>query len=92
MAKQDSTYQGWRNYQTWCCALWLSCDAGFDCDVHDYIESLDDDNTVIELADYIESFVESLTPDLGASMFSDLLNAALEEIDYYEIAENYLMA
>lgn len=92
MANKETTYQGWRNYETWNCALWLSSDAGFDTAVHEYIDSLDNSNNqACELADYLESFVEEFAPELPPSMYSDLLNAAIEQIDFYEIATNYLL-
>lgn len=92
MANKETTYQGWRNYSTWACALWLSCDESFDTAVHEFINELDDSNNQInELADYLENFVEELTPDLGASMYADILNEGLANIDFYEIAQNYLM-
>lgn len=42
-----------------------------------------------DLAAKIKEWVEDMTPDLGASMFADLLGAALSEVNWYEIAENW---
>lgn len=93
MDNQDSTYNGWRNYQTWDVALWLSSDYEFDTAIREYINELgSSDNLVLDLAQYLEDFVEELTPDLGASTYSDLLNNAIAQVDFYEIAENYLTA
>ncbi len=44
----------------------------------------------VGLADRLKDFVEEQAPDLGASMFADLLGAALGEVDWYEIAQNAL--
>ncbi|MAF43079.1 MAG: hypothetical protein CMI54_02765 [Parcubacteria group bacterium] len=43
------------------------------------------------LADTIKEFIEDTNPLLNtASMYTDLLNAALSEVDWNEIAENIL--
>lgn len=87
----EKTYQGWRNYETWATALWLSCDEGFDCEIHEYIATLDDtENCIVDLADYIQEFVEELAPDMSACLYMDLMNNALANVDFCEIAENYL--
>ena len=47
-----------------------------------------------EMAEYIESIVEDMQENMGfhieASMFADMLNAALREIDYRDIARSEL--
>lgn len=44
-----------------------------------------------QLADELKEWVEeSLLPDLDASLAADLLNAAVSEIDWSEIADYYL--
>ena len=45
-----------------------------------------------EFSQWLKDFVEDMLPDLGlgASMWADLLNAALSEVDWYEIADNWL--
>lgn len=42
------------------------------------------------LADRIKSYIEENAPNLGASVYADLLNAALSEVDWHEVAEHYL--
>ena len=93
---KDSTYQGWRNYETWCAALWMNNDYGFGTEVTEYISTIttdgDYDDLTGELACYLQNYAEEITPDLGASMAADLLNYAIEQVDFYEIADTYLMA
>lgn len=43
-----------------------------------------------ELEDEIKASIEEMAPDLGASMFSDLLSAALSSVSWREIAEHYI--
>ena len=39
---------------------------------------------------WLEEYVKDMQPDLGASVWSDLLGAALSEVNWYEIADNWL--
>jgi len=48
-------------------------------------------HNVTGYADAIQEWVETaMIPDLGASLASDLLGAALSEVNWREIAENWL--
>lgn len=98
---EEKGYQGWKNYETWAVALWLDNDQGTYEMVREWAQELkagDEEqpregirrDVVIKLADMIKEWVESedVKPDLGATMYSDLLNAALSEVDYWEIAEH----
>lgn len=95
------TYNGWSNYESWCVALWLDNEestqrywreATQEC--YDAAEA-DKTFTKMErarftLADRLKDEIEELVPELGASMWSDLLNAALSEVNWVEIAESWL--
>jgi hypothetical protein len=90
-------YNGWKNYETWNVALWLGNDQGtysLHCEMAQeaYDENDGDKGSAAsDLAKKIEEFVDENNPLAGeSSMFSDLLNSALSEVDYYEIAEHYL--
>ncbi len=49
------------------------------------------ERATLDLADSLKEWIESDNPLAGdASMFSDLLGAALSEVDYHEIAEHYI--
>jgi hypothetical protein len=41
------------------------------------------------LADRIKQYASDEEPELGASLWSDLLSAALSSVDWYEVAEHY---
>ena len=96
----DSSYNGWKNYETWCVSLWLSNDEGL---YHasrelaaEYVEDLPASGGAWELGETLKSFVDDLAEETcpgsrsGASFVADLLGAALSEVDWLEIAENLL--
>lgn len=103
--KTDDTYQGWTNYETWAVALWLDNEepsyrhwravadgmreAG-------PVPIIFDGRTIGHrepshvLADRLEQAIGDLTPDLGASMWSDLLGRAIGRVNWAEIASHLL--
>jgi hypothetical protein len=43
-----------------------------------------------DLAEQLKNMIEEFTPDLGCTVFADLLTSALGSVDWYEIAESLL--
>lgn len=85
------SYNGWATYETGIVKLWL--DNGQVS--HELCLDLaggakDGGFPVRELADAIRDYVEDGAPDLGATMYSDLLTAALGKVDWGELATSYL--
>ena len=81
-------YNGYSNYQTWCVSLWL------DNEQYTY-ESIRDaakiTTTKYGLAAFIREYVNAEHPLADqASMFTDLLDHALANVNYEEIAENIM--
>ena len=101
---QKLEYNGYTNYETWNCALWLNNDQYTQEQLSDkaleLVEEIDvhnaDDIERIqqEMADFIATMVDDMQENMGfhieASMFADMLNAALREIDYRDIARSEL--
>lgn len=88
----DDKYNGWTNYETWAVSLWIGNDQGS----YEYwreraSECLPDnrDDAVHNLASQLENEIEDMSPlaDADASLYSDLLSSALNEVNWYEIAE-----
>lgn len=103
--KEDKTYNGWTNYETWNVALWLDNDQGSQEHWHGMAKMYlrlstadsymtQDEQATGRLAVALKEEVQDgdSKPDLGASMYSDLLNAALSEVNFYEIAEHMIAA
>jgi hypothetical protein len=96
----EQGYNGWSNYETWNVALWLSNDEGtYNLTREMADEAREESRQRFQgrenvarrlLADGLQGLVEDAAPDLGASMFADLLGAALSRVDWFEIARNIL--
>jgi len=75
------SYNGWTNKETWLVNLWLGDSL-----------TMDQESGTEITASYIEQFVDDIIADSGArgsGFVGDMLNCALGEIDYQEIAEHY---
>lgn len=93
-------------YETWVTALWLDNDSQSSTYWHEqarecWADSPDSrqvrewkfsrrDAAALDLAERLKEALNHSSPALGACVYSDLLNAALSEIDWRETAEHYL--
>lgn len=95
----DTRYNGWRNYDTWLAKLWMDNDGT---DLVDMAEEclrnvLEDNPAAAEsaraeaaatLADVLRSqFEESADALEVTGFFADVINAAIREVDWREIAD-----
>jgi hypothetical protein len=80
-------YNGWTNYETWLCNLWLDNDGMAECYAQDIVQ--DCKGEVYKVAQCIKDLIEEQTPDLGACFAADMLNAAISEVDWHSIAEHW---
>lgn len=97
---EDTKYNGWTNYETWCVNLWLSNDQGsqeYACErAQEALQSAIDDNTsdakaeaASTLADELEQMHDENKPE-ASGVYADLLGAALGAVNWREIAEHYV--
>lgn len=75
------TYNGWTNKETWLVNLWLG---------DGLPEMIDPTDSLSDIEDRIKELVEMITDEVTqAGLLADLLNCALGEINYRELAEHY---
>ncbi len=101
---QENNYNGWTNYETWCVNLWFTNDESTDRHWRDLAydslvdafqeadESYDDsvkNEAINELADAMKQLVDEDAPEV-TGMYADMMNSALSEVDWYEIAEHFV--
>ena len=89
-------YNGWNNYETWLAALWIDNEYSsyqYRCELVEQVkeEHGEKDDREYCLASTLKDWIEEQNPLAdSASLFTDLLNSALSEVDWQEIAENFL--
>jgi hypothetical protein len=90
-----STYNGWKNYETWAVHLWLSNDQGSDVMARELVAEavrLDPDYPRTAAADALrcwteEVFIDPVTESEGVcGLAVDLLRGALSDVDWLEVA------
>ena len=94
----DTKYNGWTNYETWNFNLWFDCAFADDAErIYEDAESCDiftkSERATLDLADYIESFCDDIRAEYAndhASFFTDVLGAAINRVNWHEIAEHYI--
>ena len=88
-------YNGWANYETWLVSLQIDNDEGSYVWSRDLAREciMDEDEVssqVYNLANLLRDELSEAMPDLGATLWADLLTSAFGEVDWHEIGENYL--
>lgn len=98
---ENKKYNGWTNYETWVTALWLDNDEDLYNELNIkakelYAEATKEYNiedsikeATYKLSLEIQSLIEDNTPTANNGVYTDLLNASISEINWYEIAEHY---
>jgi ADP-ribosylglycohydrolase len=97
-----TTYNGWRNYETWAVALWIDNEQGSQeyfqelateiyrkAEAGDYEWNTKASEAEEQLANAIEAYHDENMP-VVSGVYADLLGAALGSVDWREIAEHYI--
>jgi hypothetical protein len=76
-----SCYNGWHNKETWLVNVWLG----------DYFIGLQEQGDIVINANFIEREIDQHLENLSldAGLLSDLINCAVGEIAYHEIASHF---
>lgn len=106
MATNDTTYNGWTNYETWAVNLWLSNDEG----LYNYWRE-QAGNVWALISARKDRHGAPLTPDSSdargelsellkaeieneapelVGLYADLLTAAISSVDWFELADSWL--
>ena len=87
-------YNGWTNYKTWLCNLWFG---NYDfTDLMHMFDGCEDKGDILNvIEDVIKNDVEDyVMAELRSSdtsgFIQDMLNSAIQEIDFRDIAEHYV--
>ena len=98
-AMNKKEHNGWYNYETWLAGLWIdNSDSEWMTDraqlAYDEAEKDDtftrEENAAFALADEMKTTFEDESPADVTGFYADLINAALSEINWHEIAEHYI--
>lgn len=94
----EQTYNGWSNYETWAVNLWINNEESSHNWMNEQVEKsitastyddgLDKEAAVYDLANRVLTSMQSDMPDLGGSVWDDLLNSAFQDVNWREIADN----
>ena len=99
----DSTYNGWSNYETWAVGMWL--DGNYTGSVtYEYaIETVRDAlerstfnvlsgqmNDRYEVSQALKTWVREDNETEDASLAADLLGAAFDSVNWYELADAWI--
>ena len=91
-------YNGWTNYETWAVKLWIDNEESSYHYWQDRAETAyrearasstfpRDERAALDLADTLRDEIRDGAPDLGASLYADLLGASLGDVNWYEIGK-----
>lgn len=99
-ATTTNTCNGWTNYETWAVNLWMGGEQGsqdaWDDRAIDCWQAAESDGSLTRLevatiafADAIKETHEESIPELEPSVFANLLDGALESVNWQEVARNW---
>lgn len=93
----EKTYNGWTNYETWVVKLWMDNDeTSYRAQGELAEEARENDDPQSWLAEHLKEDYEDASTTIleasnsGTSVWADLLGAALNEVNWWEIAEAIL--
>lgn len=97
----DTKYNGWTNHETWTVNLWMDNEA----DTQAYWSKLAVDfyndatpgpymtksqQAASDLARYMHDEFTDAMPDMGCTVWTDLLSASMGAVEWFEIASSWI--
>ena len=91
----SNKYNGYTNYETWNLSLWLDNNREWYRAVNDKAlnlvnDVLTKDEAIYNLKNFIIDLVQNDEPKIEPSFFSDILNASIREVNFWEISQNLI--
>lgn len=89
-------YQGYKNYETWAVSLWLLNDEGLYRMVREWVAELAEEagskkEHLRLVAHHVKDWIEENNPLADdPSCYSDILTAAIGEVDWVDVAEDFI--
>lgn len=82
------SYNGWTNYETWTVHKWLTEE---NPDVANSVYALAQDaGSTVTLEEALQKYVnEYFLPELASGLAQDLLQSAVNQVNWQELAERY---
>lgn len=89
---EETGYNGWSNYPTWCVALWIDNDQGTYEVVRESVRAWGGGAALVdELQRTVEDMAEAILPALfeSGTHVLDLYQWAIGQVDWFELADHY---
>lgn len=87
---EEKGYQGWPNYETLAVASWIDNEESSQDYWNERATEIQSAHPTIDLADELKEAFEEGNSLEEAGVYTDLLNSALGEVDWYEIAKSII--
>lgn len=86
--ENDTTYNGWKNRETWALNLWFNNDEGLYLEMRGFIKDLKEqgatkETAIIALEDYFEAWVDEQVEKIDNPVIKDMIAF---DVDYHEVA------
>ena len=82
------TYNGWKNRETWAVYTWLTNDEVAHHNAMELVQGKSPEQAAVALRDRLEEEAARRIPQ--ASLWADLIQGALSEVDWLEVAKALL--